>query len=56
MDYDKLKKDTYLFLLGNSIKAKRLVYATLLIALCHDKCIKDVIEFQQKHGITDSRW
>lgn len=41
MDYDKLKKDTYLFLLGNSIKAKRLVYATLLIALCHDKCIKD---------------
>lgn len=22
----------------------------------YDKCIKDVIEFQQKHGITDSRW
>ena len=21
-----------------------------------DDCIKDVIEFQQKHGITDSRW
>lgn len=22
----------------------------------YDKCIKDVIEFQEKHGITDSRW
>lgn len=22
----------------------------------YDKCIKDVIEFQQKHGITDSKW
>ena len=41
IDYDKLKKDTYLFLLGNSKDAKKLVYATLLISLCHDKCIKD---------------
>ena len=41
MDYDKLKKDTYLFLLGNSVDAKKLIYATLLISLCHDKCIKD---------------
>lgn len=41
MDYDKLKKDTYLFLLGNSIEARKLIYATLLISLCHDKCIKD---------------
>lgn len=41
MDYDKLKKDTYLFLLSNNDDAKKLIYATLLISLCHDKCIKD---------------
>lgn len=41
IDYDKLKKDTYLFLLENNEDAKELAYATLLISLCHDKCIKD---------------
>ncbi len=41
VDYDKLKKDTYLFLISDKNDAKSLVYASLLISLCHDKCIKD---------------
>jgi len=41
INYEELKKSTYLFLLSNSEDAKKLVLSTLLISLCHDKCIKD---------------
>lgn len=41
VNYDDLKKSTYLFLLSDSDDAKKLILATLMISLCHDKCISD---------------
>ena len=41
INYDNLKKDTYLFLISNNEKAKKLILSSLLISLCHDSCLKD---------------
>ena len=41
MDYDKLKRETYLFLLDDNDDTKKLIYSILLISLCHDLCIND---------------
>lgn len=41
IDYDSLKKNTYLFLLNNDEFAQKLIQATLLISLCHDNCIHE---------------
>ena len=37
--YEDLKKDTYLYLMKDTVEVKKLIAAILLISLCHDKCL-----------------
>lgn len=51
INYDNLKKDTYLFLISDNDDAKKLILSSLLISLCHDKCLNDNETFVSKSFI-----
>ena len=41
IDYEDLKKNTYLFLRSDNENVNKLIDSILLITLCHDKCVFD---------------